>query len=110
MPVKLTAQQARCHISGTWMNDANTRDVTISAQGNAWVGKLAWASEQNAKIGFPMFQNFHYNREFRGTLVQPDSGHEVSATITFNDDGTLKVTGYKGIFHKSYIWHRVGAK
>ncbi len=95
------------------MNDANTREVTISAQGNAWVGKLAWASEQNAKIGFPMFQEFHYDDqhgEFRGTLVQPDSGREVSATITCNDDGTLNVTGHKGILHKSYIWHRAGEK
>jgi hypothetical protein len=91
------------------MNDTNTREITISSQGDVWLGRLAWSSGQNAKIGFPMLREFHYDDrrgDYRGTLVQPDSGQEVSAAITCEDSATIRLTGHKGLLRKSTLWHR----
>ena len=112
-PTMLNAQQGQCDISGTWMNDGNTREVTISARGDVWTGKLSWSSEQNGKIGFAIFQGFHYDDQhgdYSGTVVRPDSGGRALATLSCQGSTTIKLTAHKGPLRKSSMWHRVASQ
>jgi len=116
-----TTDQAGDAIVGTWQTDDQKARITINRQDSLYYGRLSNASVslgQTAKINLPTgFLGINILRDFKfsgdnrwdGTIYDPKSKNTYQCYLKMNDDGTLKVRGYKGIslFGKSQTWTRL---
>jgi len=116
-----TTDQAGDAIVGTWQTDDQKARITINRQDSLYYGRLSNASVslgQTAKINLPtgflginILRNFKFSGDNRwdGTIYDPKSKNTYQCYLKMNDDGTLKVRGYKGIslFGKSQTWTRL---
>jgi uncharacterized protein (DUF2147 family) len=108
-------------IIGTWQTDDQKARITINRQDSLYFGRLSNAAVsigQTAKINLPTgFLGINILRDFKfsgdnrwdGTIYDPKSKNSYQCYLKLNDDGTLKVRGYKGIslFGKSQVWTRI---
>ena len=116
-----TTDQAGDAIVGTWQTDDQKARITINRQDSLYYGRLSNASVslgQTAKINLPtgflginILRNFKFSGDNRwdGTIYDPKNKNTYQCYLKMNDDGTLKVRGYKGIslFGKSQTWTRL---
>ncbi len=116
-----TTNQSGDTIIGTWQTDDQKARITISRQDSLYYGRLSNASVnigQTAKVNLPTgFLGINILRDFKfsgdnrwdGTIYDPKSKKTYQCYLKMNDDGTLKVRGYKGIslFGKSQVWTRM---
>lgn len=108
-------------IIGTWQTDDQKARITINRQDSLYYGRLSNAAVsigQTAKLNLPTgFLGINILRDFKfsgdnrwdGTIYDPKSKNTYQCYLKMNDDGTLKVRGYKGIslFGKSQVWTRI---
>ncbi len=118
--LKITARQAG-NITGTWRTPDGQAEITISAGGGLYQGKLTRARvsiKNTVSLGLPagllgiyILRDLAYTRNNRweGTIYDPKSKKSYSCYAELQDANTLKVRGYKGIslFGKSQLWERV---
>lgn len=107
-------------IIGVWQTDDQKARITINRQDSLYYGRLSNAAVSigNAKLNLPtsflainILREFKYTGDNRwdGTIYEPKSKNTYQCYLKLNDDGTLKVRGYKDIslFGKSQVWTRV---
>ncbi|WP_342648530.1 DUF2147 domain-containing protein [Mucilaginibacter sp. CSA2-8R] len=108
-------------IIGVWQTDDHKARININRQDSVYYGRLSNAEVsiwQKAKLNLPtgflginILRNFKFSGDNRwdGTIYDPKSKNTYQCYLKMNDDGTLKVRGYKGIsiFGKSQVWTRV---
>lgn len=116
-----TTNQSGDAIIGTWQTNDQKARITINRQDSLYYGRLSNASVnigQTAKLNLPtgflginILRNFKFSGDNRwdGTIYDPKSKKTYECYLKMNDDGTLKVRGYKDIslFGKSQTWTRV---
>lgn len=113
-------------IVGTYVTEKGNAKVTISREGDKYIGVIAWtktlgkldsenpkASERSKKlVGKRILENFVYTEKDtweKGSIYDPESGKTYSCKITRQRDGSLKVRGFIGIslIGRTTTWRRV---
>jgi uncharacterized protein (DUF2147 family) len=107
-------------IIGVWQTDDQKARITINRQDSLYYGRLSNAAVSigSAKLNLPtsflainILRDFKFSGDNRwdGTIYDPKSKNIYQCYLKLNDDGTLKVRGYKGIslIGKSQVWTRV---
>ena len=125
----LFAQNADA-IVGTYVNPNGQSHLEYFKSGNTYSGKIVWLSEPNDANGKPRKDVKNPDKSLRdrpvmglvtvtglkfdgkdtytdGKAYRVAQGDEVKMKIKVNSDGTLSVTGSKGIFSKTQIWKKV---
>lgn len=104
-------------IVGTWFNTEKDAIVTISRQGDEFVGKITWLKEpmrngeptrdekneskelqQRPILGLEVLTGLRYkNGSWKGgTIYDPKTGNTYSCELKLLSENALKVTGYVG--------------
>lgn len=108
-------------IIGVWQTEDQKAQITISKQDSLYFGKLSNATLNIDKaihinlptslLGIYILRDLKYNGDNRwdGMIFDPKSKNTYKCYLKIEDDGTMKVRGYKGIslFGKSQYWRRV---
>ena len=107
-------------IIGVWQTDDQKARITINRQDSLYYGRLSNAAVSlgTAKVNLPtgflainILRDFKFTGDNRwdGDIYDPKSKNTYQCYLKLNDDGTLKVRGYKGIslFGKSQVWTRI---
>jgi uncharacterized protein (DUF2147 family) len=115
-----TTNQAGDAIIGAWQTDDQKARITINRKDSLYYGRLSNAAVSigTAKLNLPtsflainILRDFKFSGDNRwnGTIYDPKSKNTYQCYLKLNDDGTLKVRGYKGVslFGKSQVWTRV---
>jgi uncharacterized protein (DUF2147 family) len=108
-------------IVGVWQTSDQTAQITISKKDSLYQGKLSNATLSVNKsinlnlptglLGIYILRDLKFNGDNRwdGMIYDPKSKNTYKCFVKLDDDGTMKVRGYKGIslFGKSQYWNRV---
>lgn len=119
--VQLNNNPAADTIIGTWQTADQKARITITRKDSLYYGKLSNATLSIDKtinlhlptslLGIYILQGFKYSGDNRwdGMIFDPKSKKTYKCYLKLEDDGTMKVRGYKGIslFGKSQYWTRV---
>lgn len=119
--VQLNNNPAANTILGTWQTADQKARITITRKDSLYYGKLSNATLSIDKtinlhlptslLGIYILQDFKYSGDNRwdGMIFDPKSKKTYKCYLKLEDDGTMKVRGYKGIslFGKSQYWTRV---
>ena len=124
----LFAQNANALV-GTYVNPNGKSHSEFFKSGDTYSAKIVWLSEPNDENGNPRKDVNNPDKSLRGRPVmglvtitglkfdgkdtytdgkayRVAEGDEVKMKIKVNGDGTLSVTGSKGIFSKTQIWKK----
>ncbi len=121
----LSAQDAE-RILGTYITEKGNAKVSITKEGNHYVGTLLWTETPGAKdknnpeaserhkplVGKRILTGFVYagkNIWEDGKIYDPESGKTYSCKITRQSDGSLRVRGFVGVslLGRTTIWKPV---
>ncbi|HEK19972.1 MULTISPECIES: DUF2147 domain-containing protein [unclassified Mucilaginibacter] len=119
--VQLNNGPAADSILGTWQTADQKSRITITRKDSLYYGKLSNATLSIDKkinlhlptslLGIYILQDFKYSGDNRwdGMIFDPKSKKTYKCYLKLEDDGTMKVRGYKGIslFGKSQYWTRI---
>ncbi len=109
-------------IIGVWQTDDQKARITINRQDSVYyygrlsnaevsIGQTARLSLPTGFLGINILRDFKFSGDNRwdGIIYDPKGKKTYDCYLKLNDDGTLKVRGYKGIslFGKSQVWTRV---
>ncbi|QXV65942.1 DUF2147 domain-containing protein [Mucilaginibacter achroorhodeus] len=108
-------------ILGVWQTADQKAQITITKKDSLYFGKLSNATLSIDKkvnlhlptslLGIYILQDFKFSGDNRwdGMIFDPKSKKTYKCYLKIEDDGTMKVRGYKGIslFGKSQYWTRV---
>ncbi len=109
----VVAQEAD-KLIGTYATEGNKAKVSITKQGNKYIGTIIWSVTPGIKdkknpdtalrekplVGKVILKDFvHAGKEVwdKGTIYDPESGKTYSCKITRQSNGNLKVRGFIGI-------------
>ncbi len=93
-------------ISGHWREPSKGTVIAISPSASGKCSGLVVYSKNAKHIGHALFQNAWYDQReqvWKGTLVRPDDGLEISARLNILNASTMKVTLRKYIFTKTFM-------
>ena len=104
-------------IDGRWVNPGETVIIDIGPCGEARCGTVKWASDKaidDAKkgtaqlVGSDLLTGLEEQKpgRWRGKLFIPDKKLRVTARITLQGEGRLKVTGCAVGVCRSQLWNR----
>lgn len=116
-------------IIGKWKTDDNRAIIEIFKENGKYYGKLVWLQNGIDKFGKPrtdianpksekqstllmgltIMKNFVFlgNEFINGTIYDPDSGSKYNCKLWLEDNNTLKVRDYCGVFYKTFTWTKV---
>lgn len=115
-------------IIGKWRTDDNRAIIEIFESNSRYFGKIVWLqmandqqgnarkdiknqdkTKQNANVlGLTVMNNFVFqgNAFVNGTIYDPDSGGSYNCKLWLDNENTLKVRDYCGIFYKTFTWKK----
>jgi uncharacterized protein (DUF2147 family) len=116
----LTAAQgrARAPIEGYWKNPIGSAIIAIAPCGDAYCGKVVWASNRGKReaskgaanvVGTTVLTDLRRNGDrWSGRLFIPDDNIHVAARLQLLNDRQLKLTGcgLMGLICRNQIWTR----
>lgn len=109
-------------IMGVWQTSDQKAQITIDRIGGLYQGKLSNATLSIDKtvnlrlptglLGIYILRDLKFNdnnNRWDGTIYDPKSKKTYDCYVKLEDDGTMKVRGYKGIslFGKSQYWNKL---
>jgi uncharacterized protein (DUF2147 family) len=116
-------------IIGQWKTDDSRAIIEIFENNGIYYGKIVWLknttdnkgnSRKDSKnpdkqkritsiLGATILNNFVFqnNAFINGKIYDPDSGSSYNCKLWLDDNNTLKVRDYCGIFYKTFAWTRV---
>lgn len=108
-------------IIGVWQTSDQKAQITIDRKDSLYQGKLSNATLSIDKtvnlklptglLGIYILRDlkFNGNNRWEGMIFDPKSRKTYECYLKLEDDGTMKVRGYKGIslFGKSQYWNRL---
>jgi uncharacterized protein (DUF2147 family) len=109
---------AHAPIEGYWKNPIGSAIIAIAPCGDAWCGKVAWASARGRHeaskstanvVGTTVLTGLHLaHGRWTGSLFIPDDGIHVSARLQLLDNRRLELTGcaLAGLLCRSQLWFR----
>ena len=117
---------------GVWLHDNKRIEIEIAPCGDKLCGKLVWFKWPNDAQGLPLVDLKNTNPALRtrpllgltvleglshagentwegGRIYDPDNGVDYSASMSIQDDSTLRVRAYVllPLFGQTFIWTRV---
>jgi Delta7-sterol 5-desaturase len=117
---------AQNQIVGKWLSSDQEGTTEIYEQNGKYFGKIQWLKKPNDNKGIPftdtenpdkkltfepligliILKDFVYkNNEWKsGTIYDPTNGKTYTCTMWLNDNNTLKVRGYWGLFYQTQTW------
>lgn len=105
-------------IEGLWKNPIGSAIIAVAPCGNAFCGKVVWASERGQRevakttsrvVGTTVLTSVRpKGKEWVGKLFIPDDNIHVSAKLQMLGENQLKLTGcgLAGLICRSQIWTR----
>ena len=116
----LTAAQSppRAPIEGHWRNPSGTAIIAIEPCGEAFCGKVVWASQRGRRevakntpnvIGTTVLTGLKHTRgQWAGSLYIPDDDMHVSAKLEPLGEHRLKLIGcgFMGLICRTQVWDR----
>ncbi|MEM6398585.1 MAG: DUF2147 domain-containing protein [Bacteroidota bacterium] len=127
LPLSASAQS---EILGKWLTDEKDAHIEITKSGDEYIGKIVWLEEPKNEDGSPktdlnnpdedlqsrpilnmtMLSGFNYSRgQYRGgNIYDARSGNTYKSKMWLeDDDNTLMMRGYWGMFYKTVALTRV---
>jgi uncharacterized protein (DUF2147 family) len=115
------SSEAADKIIGVWQTEDQKAQITIDRKDTVYQGKLSNATLSIDKtinlnlptglLGIYILRDLKFNGKNRwdGMIFDPKSKNTYDCYVKLEDDGTMKVRGYKGIslFGKSQHWNRM---
>ncbi len=107
---------AQASIEGKWKEPKNGSTILIYEEGGFYYGQLIGNEKatENEKIQAQdkiiLLKDFQKEDETTfccGTIYQPRTKKTISATLTLEGEGSLKVTGQVGAIKRSRVWQRL---
>lgn len=119
--IQLNSKQAGDTILGVWQTGDQKAQITITRTDSLYNGKLTnatWSIDKKVNLHLPtsllgiyILRDLKFSGDNRwdGTIYDPKSKNTYKCYLKLDDDGTMKVRGYKGIslFGKSQYWTRI---
>lgn len=110
-------------ILGTYFTENNKAKVSITQNGNKYIGTLIWTNipdavdknnpdknlRQTKLVGKVILKDLEYdgdNQWKKGKIYDPESGKTYSCTVTLDKKGNLKVRGFVGVslLGRTTVW------
>lgn len=104
------AQTIESKITGNWFcaeMDKSTINIYKATDGY-WYAKII-KSVDSKKIGKMILSKVKFNtgnNNYTGTLTPPTNSMEINATVTFTEDGKLKLVEKKLFITKTYLFQK----
>ena len=119
--VKADSSMSANRIVGVWQTSDQKAQITINRQDSLYQGKLSNATLSVNKtinlslptglLGIYILRDLKFNGDDRwdGMILDPESNNTYKCFVKLDNDGKMKVRGYKGIslFGKSQYWNRL---
>jgi len=119
--VKADSSMSADRIVGVWQTSDQKAQITIIRQDSLYQGKLSNATLSVNKtinlslptglLGIYILRDLKFNGDDRwdGMIFDPESKNTYKCFVKLDNDGKMKVRGYKGIslFGKSQYWNRL---
>lgn len=110
--IYIQAFPASDDIMGKWLNPDKTRKMEVYKSGNFYYGKIIWLKNDDGKVklGAIILKDFVYtSNKWTGTIYLEAQNELLEGELEMPDINTLRITAYKGLFHKSKQWTRTNS-